>query len=515
MNEQYMRKNNYFLQTMLREIPNFDVVSFDAFDTLLIRDVLHPQDIFKLLSNQAREEYGIQDFYYIRTNLEKEIRELSGKEDISLDEIYTGFASRYPDWPVGTLKSLEIKLENEHIHQNPLAKKMYDCALDAGKQIWIITDMYLPAQTVENILIKCGYVGYEKLYISSVIQKTKMSGNLYRHILDETAVSPSAWLHIGDNLQSDVYVPQTMGITTGYLRSPRDWFFLERKLHCQEDEAKAGHTLPTSPLNNSIEFSIKTAAEINTRYTTSIMPKEDIVITVDHVSMMFNMSKEKVDNLKEYIVRLLKRQLMFQEFWALKDISFNVRRGERVGLIGLNGSGKSTMLKVVSGVMKPTKGTVSVKGSIAPLIELGAGFDFELSARENVFLNGAVLGYGRTQMARYYENIIDFSELHEFQDVAIKNFSSGMIARLGFAIATCHVPDILIVDEILSVGDFEFQKKCHRKIDELTSKGATVLFVSHSAEDIISICDRAIWLDHGNLVAEGEAQYIVEKYLNR
>ena len=204
---------------------------------------------------------------------------------------------------------------------------------------------------------------------------------------------------------------------------------------------------------------------------------------------------------------------MFKEFWALRNISFDVHKGEKVGLIGLNGSGKSTTLKIVSGVLKATEGKVWVKGSVAPLIELGAGFDEKLSARENIYLNGAILGYSRKQMDEVYDSIIDFSELKEFEDVAIKNYSSGMVARLGFAIATSHVPDVLIIDEILSVGDFEFQKKCHRRMQELTGMGATVLFVSHSSGDIISMCDRAIWLDHGQLIDEGEAEFVIGKYI--
>lgn len=173
------------------------------------------------------------------------------------------------------------------------------------------------------------------------------------------------------------------------------------------------------------------------------------------------------------------------------------------------------MLKVISGVLKPTEGSVKVYGNIAPLIELGAGFDVELSAKENVYLNGAILGYSREEMSSMYDSIIEFAELKEFENVAIKNFSSGMIARLGFAIATCQKPDILIIDEILAVGDFEFQKKCHKRMQALTDSGTTVLFVSHSAGDIIDMCDRAIWLDHGHVVQQGEAQYIVEKYLNK
>ena len=243
------------------------------------------------------------------------------------------------------------------------------------------------------------------------------------------------------------------------------------------------------------------------------MKSDEVVISVQDVSMMFNMSDERIDNLKEYLIKLIKHQVMFKEFWAVRDISFEIKKGERVGLIGLNGSGKSTTLKIVSGVLKPTKGRVSVKGNIAPLIELGAGFDDKLSARENVFLNGAILGYSHSQMKEKYDEIIEFAQLGEFEDVAIKNYSSGMVARLGFSIATCHVPDVLIIDEILSVGDYEFQKKCHKKMDELIGHGATVLFVSHSPEDILKMCDRVIWLDHGSIVEDGKAETVVGKYI--
>ena len=183
------------------------------------------------------------------------------------------------------------------------------------------------------------------------------------------------------------------------------------------------------------------------------------IIEVNHVSMMFNRSTERVDNIKEYFVRLAKRNLLFEEFWALQDVSFNIKRGEAVGIVGLNGSGKSTMLKIVAQVMKPTKGSVQVYGSMAPLIELGAGFDMDLTARENIYLNGAVLGYSRRQMREKFDEIMDFAELWDFVDSPLKNYSSGMVARLGFSIATMSKPDILIVDEILGVGDFKFQEK--------------------------------------------------------
>lgn len=204
--------------------------------------------------------------------------------------------------------------------------------------------------------------------------------------------------------------------------------------------------------------------------------ENDVIIDVDHVSMRFNLASEKFDSFKEYVIRTLKKQISFNEFWALKDVSFQVKKGESLGLIGLNGSGKSTMLKVIAGVLKPTKGSVKVEGTVAPLIELGAGFDMDLTASENIFLNGAILGYSRADMEKYYEDIVEFSELRDFMNVPVKNFSSGMVSRLAFAIATIGQPDILIVDEVLSVGDFRFQQKCEARIRNMIDKGTTILF---------------------------------------
>ena len=214
---------------------------------------------------------------------------------------------------------------------------------------------------------------------------------------------------------------------------------------------------------------------------------EPIVVKVDHVSMKFNLSSEKFDSFKEYVIKSIKKQVSFEEFWALQDVSFNVYKGDALGLIGLNGSGKSTMLKTIAGVLKPTIGSVQVNGSVAPLIELGAGFDMDLTARENVFLNGALLGYRRSEMEQHYEDIVDFSELKNFMDVPVKNFSSGMVSRLAFAIATIGTPDILIVDEVLSVGDFLFQQKCESRIRSMMHKGTTILFVSHSINQVESL----------------------------
>lgn len=236
------------------------------------------------------------------------------------------------------------------------------------------------------------------------------------------------------------------------------------------------------------------------------------VINVDHVSMRFNMASEKVDSFKEYVIKTIKGQLSYGEFWALKDVSFSINRGDSLGLIGLNGSGKSTMLKVIAGVLKPTKGTVTVKGTVAPLIELGAGFDMNLTAEENVYLNGALLGYPRTEMQKHYESIVEFSELQDFMNVPVKNFSSGMISRLGFAIATIGTPDILIVDEVLSVGDFRFQEKCQKRIKSMLDNGTTLLFVSHSIQQVEELCNKVVWLDKGVVKMFGESKNIAEIY---
>lgn len=236
--------------------------------------------------------------------------------------------------------------------------------------------------------------------------------------------------------------------------------------------------------------------------------ENDIAVKVDHVSMRFNLSTEKVDNIKEYFIKRIKNNMKYDEFWALQDVSFEVKRGESVALIGLNGCGKSTLLKTIAGVLRPTKGTVTVSGTIAPMIELGAGFDMDLTARENVFLNGAILGYPRSQMNQYYDGIVDFSELEEFMDVPIKNFSSGMLARLAFAIATIGTPDILIVDEVLSVGDFRFQEKCEKRIQGMMKNDTTILFVSHSIAQVKKICNRAIWIEKGRIREDGTSEEV-------
>lgn len=236
------------------------------------------------------------------------------------------------------------------------------------------------------------------------------------------------------------------------------------------------------------------------------------VISVEHVSMRFNLASEKVDSFKEYVIKTLKGQISYGEFWALKDVSFSVNRGDSLGLIGLNGSGKSTMLKVIAGVLKPTKGSVKVSGTVAPLIELGAGFDMNLTAEENVFLNGALLGYPRKEMEKHYDNIVEFSELYDFMNVPVKNFSSGMVSRLGFAIATIGTPDILIVDEVLSVGDFRFQEKCQKRIKDMLDGGTTLLFVSHSIQQVEELCNKVVWLDKGVVKMFGASKNIAEIY---
>ena len=242
---------------------------------------------------------------------------------------------------------------------------------------------------------------------------------------------------------------------------------------------------------------------------------DQLMVKVDNVSMRFSLPSEKVNSLKEYMIKAIKRQMHYEEFWALNDVSFEVRAGEAVGLIGLNGSGKSTMLKIVAGVMKPTKGSVEVFGSMAPLIELGAGFDFDLTARENVFLNGAILGHSRADMEQYYDDIVSFSELDRFIDTEVKNFSSGMISRLAFAIATIGQPQILIVDEVLSVGDFRFQQKCEERIRKMLDGGTTLLFVSHSIEQVKMLCDKVVWLQNGHMRAFGDAAVYCDEYANQ
>ena len=239
----------------------------------------------------------------------------------------------------------------------------------------------------------------------------------------------------------------------------------------------------------------------------------DYVIEVENATVRFNMASEKIDNLKEYFVKLVKHELMFQEFLALKDVSFSVKRGEAWGLVGTNGSGKSTLLKLICGILKPYKGNVTVRGSIAPLIELGAGFDGELTATENIYLNGAVLGYSKEFMYAHFQEIVDFAELWDFMNMPIKNYSSGMAARLGFSIATIVRPDILIVDEVLAVGDAAFQEKCQKRMQEMLAGGTTLLFVSHTMKTVRELCDHALWINKGIVQMQGEAKVVCDAYL--
>lgn len=242
------------------------------------------------------------------------------------------------------------------------------------------------------------------------------------------------------------------------------------------------------------------------------MDNKPIVVNVDHVTIRFNQASEKIDNLKEYFVKLVKRELMFKEFLAVKDVSFQVRKGEAWALVGTNGSGKSTLLKAISGILKPYKGSISVVGGIAPLIELGAGFDGNMTARENIYLNGCVLGHSKKFMDEHFDEIVDFAELWDFLDTPIKNYSSGMRARLGFAVATMVKPDILICDEVLAVGDFLFQQKCMDRMKEMLSGGTTLLFVSHNIDQVRRLCDHAVWLDKGGVRAMGNVDEVCDQY---
>lgn len=237
-------------------------------------------------------------------------------------------------------------------------------------------------------------------------------------------------------------------------------------------------------------------------------------IEIKNVEMHFNMSKEKLESLKEYFLRLVTKKLMFEDFVAINNVSFNIKKGDVFGLVGLNGSGKSTMLKIISGILTPTKGTVETVGTIAPLIELGAGFDLDLTARENIYLNGSVLGYSKKFMDEKFDEIVEFSEMQDFLDTPMKNYSSGMVARIGFAIATMTKPDILIVDEILAVGDFRFQEKCEKRINEMINDDTTVIIVSHSIDQIERLCKHCAWLEKGNLKMIGDAKEVCEAYKN-
>ena len=237
-------------------------------------------------------------------------------------------------------------------------------------------------------------------------------------------------------------------------------------------------------------------------------------VELRNVEMHFNMSKEKLESLKEYFLKLIKRQLHFEDFVAVNDVSFDIKKGDVFGIVGLNGCGKSTTLKMISGILEPTKGTVKTYGTIAPLIELGAGFDMDLTARENIYLNGSVLGYSKKFIDEKFQDIVDFSEMHEFLDVPMKNYSSGMVARIAFAIATVTTPDILIVDEILAVGDFLFQQKCEDRINAMINDDTTVIIVSHSIEQIERLCKHCVWLEKGKIKMIGDALEVCDAYKN-
>ena len=239
---------------------------------------------------------------------------------------------------------------------------------------------------------------------------------------------------------------------------------------------------------------------------------KDYAIEVNHVSMLFRLNRERVDNAKEYVIRMLTRKLHYTEFWALKDVSFKVEKGDRVGVMGFNGAGKSTLLKTIAGVLKPTMGSVKVTGTIAPMLELGAGFDPNYSGAENIYLYGATMGFSRKFIDEKYNEIVEFSELKEFINAPLKSYSSGMKSRLGFAIATAVKPDVLILDEVLSVGDAAFKEKSEQRILDMIEDGVTVLYVSHSTDRIRKLCNKAVILTKGQLVAAGEVGEICDMY---
>ncbi len=240
--------------------------------------------------------------------------------------------------------------------------------------------------------------------------------------------------------------------------------------------------------------------------------RDDVAISVQNVTMSFQLNKEKVDNLKEFVIKLITHKLEYKKFHALSDISFDVKKGEHLAILGFNGAGKSTLLKTIVGVYKPTTGKIEKCGVIAPLLELGAGFDPNYSGKENIFLYGAILGYSREYIESKYDEIVEFSELGNFINVPLKNYSSGMKARLGFSIATAVEPDVLILDEVLSVGDAKFRTKSLKKVQSMFEKGVTVLFVSHSIDQVKAICDTAILLDHGKIIAQGDVDTVAGIY---
>ena len=237
------------------------------------------------------------------------------------------------------------------------------------------------------------------------------------------------------------------------------------------------------------------------------------MIEVHDVTMRFRMNNDKIMSLKEFVTTAIRGKLNYNEFTALSNVSFNIKQGKTLGLIGRNGAGKSTLLKVISGILKPTKGSVTVAGNIVPLLELGSGFDFDLNGRENIFLNGAILGYSEEYLKEKYQEILDFSELGKFIEMPIRNYSSGMLARLAFSVAAMVQPEVLLVDEILSVGDAEFQAKSRARMMELMSGGTTVLFVSHNIDQIKEMCNQVIWLEHGRVRMFGKTEDVCNEYI--
>jgi ABC-2 type transport system ATP-binding protein/lipopolysaccharide transport system ATP-binding protein len=241
-------------------------------------------------------------------------------------------------------------------------------------------------------------------------------------------------------------------------------------------------------------------------------PDSETVIRLEGVSVRYRLPRERIASFKEYAILTLQRRISYDDFWALSDVSLEVCKGELLGIIGLNGAGKSTLLKVISRVLKPTRGRVWVRGRVAPMLELGAGFHPELTGRENVFLNGLLLGYSHAEITSHFQEILDFADISGFVDVPLRTYSTGMVARLGFAVATMKQPDVLIVDEVLSVGDEQFQRKCHKRLTEFQENGTTTLLVSHSTELVAKLCNRVAWLEHGRLRMLGETVDVVEQY---
>lgn len=492
MIERIKRKNTYILETFEKAIKNISVVSFNIFDTIIIQGFRNESDIIERVGESA-QICGITNFSVLR--LEAQLYADNATGNAKYTDIYKRVGEIVGNIDVSGIYDAEMKCRCDNLYASPLGKMMYDIARALNKKVIFLGDTRFSTDVVRTLLKSYGYADDDDVFLSVGNERDRGNAGLYAYIRDYVPLDVNGWFHVGNDKNADIDVPRSLGISAMRVDSPM-----------------AGY-LAVEGENGIARIEVD-EEEIIKNYSECAVFDEIPVISAKNVSMVFNMSKEKVDNLKEYVIKLIKRELQFERFTALSDVSLDIMKGERVAIIGRNGSGKSTFLKIASGVMKPTSGTMSVKGSIAPMIELGAGFDFELSARENVFLNGAILGYNRREMEKKYDEIISFAELETFQDTAIKNFSSGMITRLGFAIATCNIPDILIIDEVLSVGDYAFQKKCQKKIREMTEHGATVLFVSHSAEDIKTICDRVVWLDKGRVKADGEAEYIVDMYIN-